>query len=588
MNDDDIPRRLAAIMAADIAGYTRLMETDEAGTVAAWRMARADIIDPGIANHGGRIVKLTGDGFLAEFTTVERAVRCALALQQAFGERFAEMPADRRVAFRIGVNLGDIYIDRDDIYGTGVNIAARLEGLAEAGGICISDDVFHQVRGKVDADFDDMGDHVLKNVAEPVRVYGLRPVGDAARAAPADDDGDRVLPLPDKPSVAVLAFENMSGDPEQEYFSDGISEDIITELSRVRGLFVIARNSSFTYKGKATSIRQIGRELGVRTVLEGSVRKAGNRVRVTAQLIDAGNDGHLWAERYDRDLEDIFAVQDEITQSIVEALAGRLVPQSSAVAHSPRDMDAYDLFLRGRRQVGLTTAEANVEAKTLLGRAIEIDPGFASAYAALSVAYVLDYLNRWGDDRPEEAQRRARELAERAVALDERNPHAHWALAIQYNYQRQYELGAESSRHALALDENLPQAYGTLGTALLGLGQYDEALEMIETGIRRDPQGPTVMLHHKARALFNLGRFEDAAEVLRDRIRRSPGTDLSRALLASVCGHLGRREEARQVWDEVLRANPRFSLEQRRAVLPDPEFARLIEGLGKAGLPPDE
>lgn len=587
MNDDDIPRRLAAIMAADIAGYTRLMEADEAGTVAAWRMARADIIDPGIAGHGGRIVKLTGDGFLAEFTTVERAVRCALALQQAFGERFAEMPADRRVAFRIGVNLGDIYIDRDDIYGTGVNIAARLEGLAEAGGICISDDVFHQVRGKVDAAFDDMGDHVLKNVAEPVRVYRLRPVGDAARAAPADDDGDRALPLPDKPSVAVLAFENMSGDPEQEYFSEGISEDIITELSRVHGLFVIARNSSFTYKGKATSIRQIGRELGVGTVLEGSVRKAGNRVRVTAQLIDAVNDGHLWAERYDRDLEDIFAVQDEITQSIVEALAGRLVPQSSAVAHSPTDMDAYDLFLRGRRQVGLTTAEANAEAKTLLSRAIEIDPGFASAYAALSVAHVLDYLNRWGDDRPEEAQRRARELAERAVALDERNPHAHWALAIQYNYQRQYELGAQSSRHALALDENLPQAYGTLGTALLGLGQYDEALEMIETGIRRDPQGPTVMLHHKARALFNLGRFEDAAEVLRDRIRRSPGTDLSRALLASVCGHLGRREEARQVWDEVLRANPRFSLEQRRAVLPDSEFARLIEGLGKAGLPPD-
>lgn len=576
-------------MAADVAGYTRLMERDESGTVAAWRAARTDIIDPTVVAHDGRIVKLTGDGFLAEFPTVERAVRCALALQQAFSKRFAAMPEDRRVAFRIGVNIGDVYVDRDDIYGTGVNVAARLEGLAEAGGICVSDDVYHQVRGKLDAVFEDMGEHALKNVAEPVRVYRVGPPGAEATPPPPGKAGaGEALALPDKPSIAVLAFENMSGDPEQEYFSDGISEDIITELSRVHGLFVIARNSSFTYKGKATSIRQIGRELGVGAVLEGSVRKAGNRVRVTAQLIDATNDGHLWAERYDRDLEDIFTVQDEITQSIAKSLAGHLVSSRDNAGgdRETASIEAYDLFLRGRHNVGLTARDANSEAKAQLEKAIALDPGFSSAHAVLSVAYLLDYLNDWGDAAPEEAHNRARKLAERAVALNDRNAFAYWSLAIVTNYEKGYEKAAELARRSLALDENLTQAYTSLGVSLLGLQQPEEALAMVERGLRRDPQGPSVNLHTKARALFLLRRFEDAAEVLRERIRRSPSTDLSRVLLAAVLGFLGRGPEARQCWEEALARNPNYSLERRRQVLPEAEFELLMAGLGKAGLPP--
>ncbi len=358
-------RRLAAILAADVAGYSRLMGADEEGTLAALKAHRRELVDPTIAEHRGRIVKTTGDGLLAEFASVVDAVRCAVAIQEGMAERDAAVPEDRRIAFRIGVNLGDIIIDEDDIYGDGVNVAARLEGLAEPGGICIGRAARDQVRDRLDLDLEDIGEQAVKNIARPVRVFRVKLPAPEAEAPAA-------LALPDKPSIAVLAFANMSGDPEQEYFADGIAEDIITALSRFRWFFVIARNSSFTYKGQAVDVKQVARELGVQYVLEGSVRKAGNRVRITAQLIDALTGRHVWAERYDRDLTDIFAVQDEITETIAGAVAPSFVSAEARRAERkrPEDLDAWDLALKGNWHLAQSGRENVAAAVSLFEAAI--------------------------------------------------------------------------------------------------------------------------------------------------------------------------------------------------------------------------
>jgi adenylate cyclase len=379
-----VERRLAAILAADIAGYSRLMGADEEGTLERLKALRGEFVDPKISEHRGRIVKTTGDGILIEFPSVIEAVSCAVAVQREMSHRNAGTPQDRRIAFRIGVNLGDIIVEDGDIHGDGVNIAARLEGIAEPGGICISEDAFRQVRGKVDAEFDDVGEQSLKNIVRPMRIYRVKLAG-------APDASMTTLPLPDKPSLAVLPFHNLSGDLEQEYFADGIVEEITTAIARLPWLFVIARNSSFTYKGRAVDVRQVARELGVRYVLEGSVRKAGNRVRITGQLIDTATGAHIWADRFDSALDDIFELQDQVASTVVGAIEPKL--QKSEIERVTRkptgSLGAYDLYLRALEQYHKYTKDGMGEAVALLGRALVIDSAYAPAAAMIGWCRVL-------------------------------------------------------------------------------------------------------------------------------------------------------------------------------------------------------
>ena len=390
MGDERVERRLAAILAADVVGYSRLVGIDEEGTLAALKALRKSLIDPKVTEHRGRIVKNTGDGALVEFASAVDAVRCAVETQREMADRTINIPEDRRIEFRIGINIGDIVIEEGDIFGDGVNIAVRLESIAAPGGVCISEDVYRQVRGKFDATFEDIGEQKLKNIVQPVRVYRMRIVGTSAGASTGEHSAN--LPLPDKPSIAVLAFQNMSGDVEQEYFADGIAEDIITALSKSRWLFVIARNSSFTYKGRSVDVKQIGRELGVRYVLEGSVRKSGNRVRITAQLIEAATGAHMWAERYDRDLADIFAVQDEITGSVATAIEPTMAQaeQQRASRKRPDSLDAWEAYHRGLWHFLKHEPGENDQARLFFQRAIDLDRGFAPGYYGLAMTHIWE------------------------------------------------------------------------------------------------------------------------------------------------------------------------------------------------------
>ena len=573
---EDLPtqRRLVAVLAADVAGYTRLMERDTDGTVAAWQAARQEVIKPAVGDHSGKIVKLTGDGFLVEFSSVQDAVNCALAMQQGL--------ASSSLDFRMGVNLGDVVDDGEDIHGEGVNIAARIEALAEPGGICISGDVYNQVRNRIDVVWQDIGPQDVKNVSAPVRVYAVRFDGSASQSAPS------APATSDKPSIAVLAFENMSGDPEQEYFADGIAEDIITALSKLSQLLVIARNSSFTYKGRAVKVPDIAKELGVRYVIEGSVRKAGNRVRITAQLIDSNTGGHLWAERYDRELTDIFAVQDEVTQEIVSAMAVSLTgdERERLKVTGTENLEAYDYFLRSREQYRLGSKEGNAQAQALLKRAIKLDPGYAPAYAYFAYTYHLIYVNQWYEaaDRPLE---HAHKFAQKAVELDGTDQWARLALGANYLWGRQHRQAIAELERAIALEPNFAAGHVVLGLIHHYAGNSEKAIELINRGMRLDPHYPDVRLHWLAQAYFQLGRYDEAIDLLKRRLIRKPDTDVSRVLLAASYGHLGRMKEAKDEWEKAFRINPDFSLEHRRQVLPykDPaDFERIVEGLRKASL----
>lgn len=582
-------RKLAAILAADVVGYSRLASADEDLTLARLRALRSDLIDPTIAVHNGRVIKRTGDGALVEFRSVVDAVRCAVEVQNGMVERNAGVPQDRRIEFRIGIHLGDVVEESDgDLMGDGVNIASRLEGVAAPGAICLSEDAYRQVKARLDLSVSDLGSTQLKNIAEPIRVYSLQ-VGSAGTKAAATSETATSRPAaPPKLSIAVLPFANMSGDAEQDYFADGISEDIITALSKLSQLFVIARNSSFTFKGQNVHVQEVGTKLGVRHVLEGSVRKSGNRVRITAQLIDATSGGHLWAERFDRDLTDIFAVQDDVTQQIVAALALNLTEgdrQRLAPEH-PRNAEAYDCFLRGRELWHRLTKETNLAARDLLQRAIELDPKFALAHAFLALTYGLDYLNRWSASPPE-SMAQAEEVATRAVTLDDSDPWAHWALAIAKLYTRRHDGAIGEAEHAIALNPNFAEGHVILGEALYYSGRPEEALESFARGKTLNPYFPDVLLHFQALALFQLGRYEEAVGLLMQRLARNAVTDVSRALLAASYGHLGRFAEARAAWQEVLRVNPDYSLEYRRKVLPyknPADFELVVDGLRKAGV----
>ena len=585
-------RKLAAILAADVVGYSRLASIDEDRILARLRALRSDLIDPTIAVHNGRVIKRTGDGALVEFRSVVDAVRCAIEVQNGMIERNAGVPQDRCIEFRIGIYLGDVVEESDgDLMGDGVNIASRLEGVAAPGTICLSEDAYRQVKARLDLSVSDLGDTQLKNIAEPIRVYSLR-IGSPpqAQAAAIPELPPTLAPKvpPPKLSIAVLPFSNMSGDPEQEYFADGISEDTITALSKLSQLFVIARNSSFTFKGRNVNVQEVGRSLGVRYVLEGSVRKSGNRVRITAQLIDATTGGHLWAERFDRDLTDIFTVQDDVTQHIVSALAVNLTEadrQQLAPKHSG-STEAYDYFLRGRELWHRLGKETNLAARDLLQRAVGLDQRFAAAHAFLALTHVLDYLNQWSSSPPTSLEQ-AEEAAIRAVALDDGDPWSHWALGFINLYMRRHDEAVSEAERAIALNPNFAEGHVSLGEALHYSGRSEEALRCFDRGMALNPYFPDVLLHFRALASFQLGRYEEAVDLLNQRLTRNPGTDVSRALLAASYGHLGRLDDARAAWHEVLRVNPDYSLEYRRKVLPyknPDDFELVVKGLRKAGV----
>ncbi len=579
-------RRLAAIMAADVVGYSRLIRVDEDGTLAALKLLLADLVAPKIAAHHGRIVKLMGDGLLAEFASVVEAVRAAAEMQQALAARNASLPQDRRIEFRVGVNLGDVVIDGDDIHGDGVNVAARLEGLADPGGVCISGAVHDQVRDRIELRFEDLGRQQVKNIDRPVRVWRL--VHDTVALRPDEDQMKRTLP--DRPSIIVLPFNNMSRDPDQEYFSDGITEDIITDLSKVSGLFVIARNSAFVYKEKTFSVPQVCRDVGVKFALEGSIRKAGNRVRVTAQLIDGDSGGHLWAERYDRDLTDIFEVQDDITHHIVTALKVTLSQaEKSRMADSgTNDVAAHDLFLRGRELIRGNKKDREMfnQAVDYFQRAIELDPNFAGSYAGLGTAYILDYQNRWSDT-PDASLDRAAHFAGEAIARDDQDPHAHHCAALVAMFKKEHERWAYEIDRALALNPNYAPAVSGRGVVHICAGEPAKAIPYIERAMRLDPALQQHYMHFLGTAYFVAGDYETAAALFKNRIAINPSTDLSRSFLASALGHLGRVEEAREVWRELKDINPKYSQVEHIGRLPFKNPAdgeKFTAGLRKAGL----
>ncbi len=577
-------RRLATIFAADVAGYSRLIGADEEGTIARFQAHRHELIDPKIAEHQGRMVKTTGDGFLVEFASPVKAVRCAIEVLQGMADRNADVPDNRRIEFRIGINVGDVVVEDGDVYGDCVNVAARLEAIAEPGTIYISRAVRDFIQDRADIVPEDIGDKALKNIASPVRVFRIAPLGFVWRASPV-----QMPVVPDKPSIAVLPFMNMSSDAEQEFFSDGITEDLITDLSKVSGLFVIARNSSFAYKGRSVKVQDIARDLGVRFVLEGSIRKAGNRVRITAQLIDASNGGHLWAERFDRDLNDIFETQDEVVERIVGVLSVTLTKREEERLNrrGTSNLQAYEFWLRAREALSRATREAVAESKALHRKAIEADPRFAAPHAGLSLCCISEYASGWAAE-PEAVLDEAERWARRALELDPQEPVSHMALGNVLLWRRQHDTALAEFRQMTAMDPNFAQGHMATGLGLTYAGQPAEALEAFAYAMRLDPHYPGIALHFVAQAHIALGDYDAAAKRLSERIVRNPGTDSSRMLLASCYGHLGRIEEARAVWAALLEVNPDFSLAQRERVLPYKDardFQRIVDGLAKAGLP---
>jgi adenylate cyclase len=524
-----VGRRLAAIVAADVAGYSRLMGLDEVGTARTLREHRK-VTDALVAKHGGRLVKSTGDGVLLEFPSVVDAVECAVAVQAVMAQRNEGVPDDRRMLFRIGINLGDILIQGDDILGDGVNVAARLEGIAQPGGICISSAAYEQVRGKVAMEFADLGEQSLKNISRPVRAYTVRPSGRnivATDVLTSRPEARKPLPLPDKPSIAVLPFQNMSGDPEQEYFADGMVEDIITALSRFKGLFVIARNSSFIYKGKAVDIKQVGRDLGVRYVLEGSVRKAGARLRITGQLIDATTGAHLWADKFEGNLQDVFDLQDEVATSVVGALAPRLIQADveRAKRKSPESWDSYDFYLRGIAHFVQRTAETTDQALELFRKAIDLNPEFGLAHIRAAACLLLR-THHGGLSLTDQERSEAIRLTTRALLLSSDDEFVlGWASLIFAFLNDEIERGSDLSDQALAINPNFSNGWNARGWISVSLGDGERALDAFERALRLNPADDwtvVVAMQGKCSALFVLGRHSDMLEMANRLLARRP------------------------------------------------------------------
>jgi TolB-like protein/class 3 adenylate cyclase/Flp pilus assembly protein TadD len=606
-----IERRLAAILAADIAGYSRLMEADEEDTLARLKAHRRELIDPKISEHRGRIVKTTGDGILIEFPSVVEAVSCALAVQQGMVERNAGTPGENRITFRIGVNLGDIIVEDGDIHGDGVNIAARLEGIAEPGGICISEDAFRQVRGKLDAEFDGIGEQQLKNIARPVRVYRI-PItltlptpsarapslsrnageGEPRHASGAVGEGKHPLPLPDKPSLAVLPFQNLSGDPEQEYFADGVVEEITTAISRLPWLFVIARNSSFTYKGRAVDVKQVAQELGVRYMLEGSVRKAGNRVRITGQLIDTTTGAHIWADRFDGALHDIFELQDQVASNVAGAIEPKL--RQSEIERASRkptaNLTAYDLYLRALAQSYRFTEEGFAEAVVLARQALAIDPAYAPAAALVGMCRRLQRVQGWGALAADDIAEACR-LARQALEAERDDAETIWQAAYTlFLLAGEAAMAAAALDRALALNPNAAHAWMARGQIRALRNQPEAAIEAIERAHRLSPFDPDTFRYtgHIALAHLAARRFEQAIEWADRALHQQPRMAVAMRVKIAAFAHLGQLDEARAELSRMLAIDPKLTIAGFReyAHFMAPEVLELfVTGLRLAGLP---
>jgi adenylate cyclase len=582
MSSGQTSRRLAAILAADVVGYSRLMGRDEAGTLATLKALRTELIDPKTAEHTGRVFKATGDGLLVEFASVVSAILCAVEIQRGMQHRNENVPDGKAIQLRIGINLGDVIVEDGDLLGDGVNVAVRIEGIAPPGGIAVTETVRDHLGGRLDIQFADLGEQRLKNIDRPVRAYKVQGVGD--RGSPQS-----VAPQSktERPSIAVLPFTNMSGDREQEYFSDGIAEDIITELSRFRSLLVIARNSSFTYKGKAVTVQQVGRELGVEYVLEGSVRKLGNRVRITAQFVDATTGAHIWAERLDRGIDDLFAMQDEVTEHIVATIAHRLerTEQARTAGKRPEAMRPYDYILRARAIVS-DTAEANQQSRTLYEKALAHEPTSILALTGLAWSYIIDLIGRW--DERGDALERANALARQAVALDSTDYRVHLLLGYILEHRGQFAEALFHYEQALALNANDADATAHMGNLQIGLGRFDEALDWFKRAVRLNPFHPAWYLYGIGLAHYGARQYEQAIAPLRMAVSRFPTFITPRRHLAAAYAQMGRMQEARTEVEVLRKLDPSLSLASYRKRLRYEKVAdqeHYLDGLRKAGLP---
>ncbi len=626
---DPLPRKLTAIMQADVVGYSRLMGRDETGTLDRLKAHQQELINPGVEDHHGRIVKLMGDGVLVEFPSVVEAVACAHELQMGMLERNKDVPADEQIEFRIGINLGDVIIEGDDIYGDGVNIAARMEALATPGGICISGMVFDALGNKLPLSYESLGEQTVKNIEHPVRVYRAQLQSDSAHTRPdasqkrglrkwlyvvvasivilavaissqlilkhrASKTEKASLALTEGiqaagPSIAVLPFSNLSGETEQEYFSDGITNDIITDLSQLSNLLVIASNSVFVYKNTPVKVQQVAAELGVTHVLEGSVQKSGQRVRINAQLIDAASGHHLWAERFDRNFIDIFALQDEVSKKIVEALAIELTrDEQQRLEHSQQaDPRAYDMLLRGLEQLRRFTQDTNILAREYFQQAIDIDPKFARAYADVALTHAMDVLFGWDKGTPEKFAV-AFEYADKALSLDDTLEQVHFATSSLYLLNKEHDKAIESARLSVALNPNYADGYAQYAQSLAYAGKPQEALDKLHKAVELNPRNAFFYTWIEGRAHQQLGHLEQAEQLFLDVIERNahfPGAHLT---LAALYGNQGRIEDAEWEAAELLSLRPDFSLRKEAESIPYKKRENLdfyIDGLRKAGLP---
>jgi adenylate cyclase len=628
---DEIKRKLAAIFSADVKGYSRLMGDDEMATVQTLKVYR-EVLGHLIRQHHGRVVDSPGDNLLAEFPSVVEAVQCAVESQQALADKNAALPRHRRMEFRIGINLGDVIEDGERIYGDGVNIAARMEALADGGGICISGTAYDQVENKLALAYDYLGEQAVKNIARPVRVYRVRSSEAAAVQAevhtPPAIKGRHRLPLVigaagvillslavvtlwrfyfrpragfdiasvkqkaieqmAKPSIAVLPFTDLSADSEQGYFSDGVTNDIITDLSKFRDLFVIASNTVFTYKGGPVNVKEVGRELGVRYVLEGSIQRLGEKVRINAQLVDATTGHHLWAERYERDQKDLFAMQDEMVQTIVATLELKIsaAERKRAIRKDTISLKAYDYVLRGLEHVRLRTRVDNSKAQTMFQRAIKLDPLYATAYVGLGDAYHQAFLFGW-TPFPQQALNRAFDLAQKALSLDGANAYAHRLLGSAYLSRGQHDLAITELQRAIELNPNDARSYGTLGRIMLLAGRKNDAIELLETTLRFDPNSleQPNNFTHLGLAYYLTGQHNEAIQILEKGLAFAPDFVGLYIALAATYAQVGRPEDARRAADTVLRLHPFFEVDAYGSAFRNPnDRTRIVDGLRQAGL----
>ncbi|MBT5047390.1 MAG: tetratricopeptide repeat protein [Rhodospirillaceae bacterium] len=561
MAEERVQRRLAAILAADVVGYSRMMGLDEGGTLSRLKTLRQEIFEPKTKQYGGRTFKTTGDGALVEFNSAVDAVKSAVDIQEALAARNAGADDDQKILLRIGISLGDVIVEGSDLYGNSVNVASRMEGLAEPGGICVSGNVHEHIGRSLDVIFEDMGDQSVKNIVQPVRCYRVLLEPGKTDTSP---DQDTAPALPDRLAVAVLPFENLSGDAEQEYFADGLTEDIITALSIWRSFPVIARNSTFAYKGQSPDIREVGKALGARYVLEGSVRKAASRVRVTAQLIDAETGHHVWAERYDRELEDIFALQDELTQGIAAVVAPEIdrAEHKRLVVTKPQNLGAWDLVLQGTKLLDDFSEASNRNARDSFERAVALDPDYSRAYAGLAFTYHRDIMLGFGASR-KESLASLLENARRAVQLDNADYLGHWELAIGYLMAEEHDLGFSEALRSLELNPTNAHGYTLCGLANLLVGRADDAIDFIQTGVRLNPQDTRLQMTvaYMGRAHFTARRYDQAREWTLKAIARNPDIPEFHLVLAATLGHLGETERAQDSLEACKSLRPTYLAE---------------------------